>query len=251
MGRLKKLRWSWSGKAVTLDPVEEIKRLLALPIADHLEAAGDAFSAIINERLWEARVDRSGGPFQSFSEFAVAPPPHGLGVRTEPMLLVARNALLARHFYAEWVELLKRHIREPGHPKKVTSEEDFPRRYQVSKSYGSIDRQLITLERNHSGLFTEVCQHLIMPRQAAIKAGLLPDPHAPSRNGACDFEAAKKFKPKAKVKLLRKLFHELGVDAQCTLIANVLEPVLGPDLARRWREAHSNNKQTDGGLPDS
>ena len=117
---------------------------------------------------------KSGRPFDSFAEFAIALPPTGLGVRSLPPLKMLRYALLANGNFAHWTDLLERTAREPGRPtKKLVNDEGFARFYTIPTASTARDRLLLALKRNHPEHFAAVCRLECSPREAGIRAGLV------------------------------------------------------------------------------
>jgi hypothetical protein len=216
------------------DPVKIVQHALSETVSTSVDTMVVALDAIIRDNLWQ--LDR---PFESFGEFAVALPPTGLGIRSERPMKLLRHALLTAGYFAQWTEVLEYVARERGRPRKnLVNDEDFQRFYIVSTASTARDRLLLVLKRDHPEHFAEVCILKVSPRQAGIRAGLITA--GPSRyGGACNIAAAAALKERAQARLLCELFEALCADAQCTLIAGVLEPQLGFGLAERWRAGDS------------
>lgn len=195
-----------------------------------LHAMIDALDAIVCGQLWQ-----QGRPNASFGEFAVALPPAGLGVRSVRPAKLLRHALLASGHFAQWTELLERVRRKPGRPPKtLANDEGFERFYTIPTAATARDRLLLALKHRHPHQFAAVCALECSPREAAIRAGLIKV--APSRyGGVCNIVAAASLKERAQGRLLCDLFNVMSPNAQCALIARVLEPRLGFGLAQRWR----------------
>jgi hypothetical protein len=150
-----------------------------------------------------------------------------------------RHALLSAGYFAQWTEVLERIARERGRPrKKLVNGEDFERFYTVPTASTARDRLLLTLKRDYPEHFAEVCSLRVSPREAGIRAGLITAGSA-RYGGACNIAAAAALKARAQGRLLCELFEAMCADAQCALIARVLEPRLGFGLAQRWREGNS------------
>jgi hypothetical protein len=94
---------------------------------------------------------------------------------------------------------------------------------------------LLGLKR-HPEVLAELCRTKGSIREAAIKAGVIPAEKS-RRYGVCDFAAAKALPQKAQGNLLCDLFNEVGMDAQCRFLASAVEPRLGLELPKRWRNS--------------
>jgi hypothetical protein len=226
------MRWLPIANGSRHDPVRVVQQALSTSPQTRLDTVPDALDAIVGEQLWQV-----GGTFESFAEFAVAKQPAGLGVRSLPPLRLLRYALLSGGHFASWTELLERVAREPGRPpKKLVNGEGFERFYTVPTATTARDRLLLGLKRHHPEHFAAVCALECSPREAAIRAGLIKI-SASHYGGACNIVAAASLKERAQGRLLCDLFSVMSPNAQCTLIARVLEPRLGFGLAQRWRDA--------------
>jgi hypothetical protein len=183
-----------------------------------------------HQSLWQ-----EAGPFETFGDFVVALPPAGLGVHTVRAIKLLRDALLTSRHFAQWTDVLERVARERGRPRKnLANDEDFGRFYTVPTASTAVDRLLLVLKRDYPEQFAEVCALKVSPRQAGIRAGLITA--GSSRyGGACDIAAAAALTQRAQGRLLCELFECVCADAQCALIARILEPRLGFGLAQRWR----------------
>ena len=198
----------------------------------NLESLPAALDAIVDENLW-----REGRPFDCFGEFAVALPPSGLGVRSVRPMKLLRHALLTSGYFAQWTEILEKTVRERGRPrKKLVNDEIFERFYTVPTAATARDRLLLALKRGYPEHFEAVCELRISTREAGLRAGLIRIGPS-SYGGACSIAAAAALRERAQGKLLCDLFGALSANAQCTLIARELEPVLGFGLAQGWRDA--------------
>jgi hypothetical protein len=224
------MRWLPIPNSSRHDPVRVVQQALSASPQAGLDTLLDGLDAILGQVLWQV-----GGKFDTFAEFAIAQQPGGLGVRSLPPLKLLRYALLANSHFASWTELLERVAREPGRPpKKLVNDEGFERFYTVPTATTARDRLLLGLKRHHPEHFAAVCALDCSPREAAIRAGLIKA--GPSLyGGACNIVAAASLKERAQGRLLCDLFNVLSPNAQCTLIARVLEPRLGFGLAERWR----------------
>jgi hypothetical protein len=216
------------------DPVKIVQDTLSETVSLGLECMAVALDQIVGEHLW-----REGRPCESFGDFALAPPPAGLGIRTVRPMKVLRHALLTAGHFAQWTEVLERVARERGRPrKKLVNDEDFQRFYTVPTASTARDRLLLLLKRDYPEHFAAVCALKVSPREAGISAGLIKA-GSWRYGGACDIAAAAALKEHAQGRLLCELFEALCADAQCAVIARVLEPRLGFGLAQRWRAGDS------------
>jgi hypothetical protein len=227
-------RWLSDKTGSRTDPVKIVQSALSETVSMSLDAMVVALDQIVGESLW-----RNGRPFESFGDFAIALPPAGLGIRSVRPMKLLRHALLAGGYFAQWTDVLERTARERGRPrKKLANDEDFERFYTVPTASTARDRLLLLLKRDHPEHFAEVCALKLSPREAGIRAGLITA--GSSRyGGACNIVAAAALKERAQGRLLCELFEALCADAQCALIARVLEPRLGFGLAHRWRDGDS------------
>jgi len=225
----------------TPSEIRLLQRAISHPDAADLSGLVEALDATVQNRLWAEQRAR-GKPFETFSEFVLAPSPAGLGVKSLKPMKFLRQLLIDAAYYEEWTELMERTLRLRGRPsKKPANGEGFARYYPYPESRNSRDYMLLQLKRGHPDEFVNLCRTKGSIREAAIKAGVIVSARTKTlRYGVCDIEAAKRLSETAKPKLLKQLFRELGVDAQCTFIKS-LEAGLGPDLARRWR-AHVLNQ---------
>jgi hypothetical protein len=213
-------------------PVKLVQRALSDVAGSNPNAIIQALDTVIRDRLWQTE-----GQFESFTEFTIALPPSGLGVRSIRPLKLLRYALVAGGHIAEWTEVLERVARLPGRPRKTfVNDEGFQRFYKVPTAATAPDRLLPLLKRNHTKDFAAVCKNECSIRQAGIRAGLIAAP-ASRYGGACNIAAAAALNERAQGRLLCDLFGAMRRNAQCMLIARQLEPHLGFGLAQRWREA--------------
>jgi hypothetical protein len=135
--------------------------------------------------------------------------------------------------------VLERIARERGRPRKnLANDEEFQRFYTVPTASTARHRLLLTLKRDHPEHFAEVCDLKVSPREAGIRVGLIKD-SSWRYGGACNIAMAAALKQRAQGDLLCELFGVMSADAQCALIARVLEPRLGFGLAQRWRDGDS------------
>jgi hypothetical protein len=210
-------------------PICTLQRALAEIAATDKNEAIDALDATVRQSLWGSR-------HQCFADFVLGVRPAGLEVRSLEELEYLRELLLHARYYAEWVELMERTMRQQGRPRKnLTNGEVFPRFYSLDRSPNAQDRMLLNLKNKHPDEFANLCKSKGAIRQAAIKAGVIVVANKKAlRFGVCDVTAASRLSETTKARLLRELFLALGVNAQCTFLKG-LEAGLGPDIARRWR----------------
>ena len=182
--------------------------------------------------------------FETFSEFVLLPSPSGLGVQSIKHLRFLRQLLIDGGHYAEWVEVMERTLRPRGRPRKTLANgDDFCRCYPYPRTRNSRDYMLLALKRHHPEELLSLSKTKGVIRDAAIKVGvIMPARRNGLHYGVCDIEAAKRLHEATKPKLLKDLFRELGVDAQCTFIKG-LETGLGPGscpalAGTRGRPAH-------------
>jgi hypothetical protein len=222
------------------EPVAIVQNAMSNPSKGGLASLSDAFGDIVRGEMWRHAVTAEGDRFQSFGAFAIAASPCGLGIRSRAAASLARHVLLEAQHFAEWTEILERIARKPGRPKTNANDEDF-RFYVVSKAPHAKDRLLLILKNRHPDHFNSVCVGECTPYRAAVNAGevLVGDMSQENKRrlhfGVCDFQAAGHLQPKAQKKFLCAIFRKMHVDAQCSLIANELEPRLGAGLAKEWR----------------
>ena len=226
------MRWLNALTGSQNDPVHVVQRALSEYSDMSLHTMIDALDDVVREQLWQV-----GRPFDSFAEFAIAPPPIGLGVRSLPPLKMLRYALLANGNFAHWTDLLERTAREPGRPRqKLVNDEGFARFYTIPTASTARDRLLLALKRNHPEHFAAVCRLECSPREAGIKAGLIRVGRL-YYGGICDISAAGALREQAQARLLCELFKVMAPNAQCTFIAREIEPRLDAGLAQRWRQS--------------
>jgi hypothetical protein len=216
-------------------PVHTLQRALegAESPASGLDQLLEALDAVLQGRLWEMANEQ----FGSFAEFAIAPAPSGLGASTLSALKLLRHLLLERGHYGTWLDLMERTMHKRGRPaKNLANGEVFGPVYPYPRTRNSRDHMLLTLKRHHPDTFASLCEAKGSIRQAAIKAGVIASQGEQAlRYNVYDVQAARQLRETAKPKLLKELFDDLGLDAQCTFLKG-LESVLGRDLARTWRE---------------
>jgi hypothetical protein len=199
-----------------------------------LDQLHGALEAVMQGRLWETPREEK---FANFTAFAIAPAPAGLGATTLPALKLLRHLLLEQGRYGPWVNLMEQTMHKRGRPtKKFANGEDFGRVYPYPRTRSSRDHMLLTLKRHHPDVFESLCETKGSIRQAAIKVGFIgPRVEQALRYNVYNAQAAQQLRETAKPKLLKELFDDLGLDAQCTFLKG-LEGVLGRELARAWRE---------------
>jgi hypothetical protein len=186
-------------------------------------------------QLWSKVRTPSGSTFDSFASFALGPASRGWGVADQSAARLVRYALLEKKHFREWIELLKEIARKPGNPGNIANGE-CSRFYTVGRSSTCRDRLLLTLEAKDPDAFARVCAGECSPRRAAIDSGLLPPRPVEHIGFQTIVDSALRMNKKAQGKLLKFLFDQMSLDAQCALIANSIEIGLGvPELAKQWR----------------
>ena len=104
------------------------------------------------------------------------------------------------------------------------------------------------LARRHPEIFAELQSGRLSWGDAVRQAGLSKRlPRMRLRYGAINIDALRKLGPSAQGRLLCEAFKNVGTEAHCRLMANVIEPILGPGLAKRWRIHFSHAKSTESG----
>ncbi len=221
------------------DPIKFVQVALTDPKSVGPAALITALDEIVELKLWLSATSASGSPFDSFAEFAVASAPHGLGVRCQVGARLVRHALFEGGHLSQWTDLLEKIARKPGRPTISTNSDDY-RFYTVSRAKTSRDRLLLALKREYHEYYCKVCEGQCSPYRAALDAGLVePNGTTSLWLDVHNHIAAKKLKNKKQARVLRDMFRSSSLDAQCALLANVLDPHLGPDLAKRWRMQHA------------
>ena len=238
---MKRIFSLWNrGQDDPLDPVVVVQKAMANPSARGIGSLFDAFDDIVRGEIWRRVCTAQGDSFESFGGFATAAAPHGLGITSQQNARLAREVLLQAELFAAWTEILELIARKPGRPKISANDGDL-RFYTVSKAPHSRDRLLVLLKNRHPEHFHSVCVGECTPYRAAINAGevIVSDLALSNRRrlhfGVCDLHGAGLLHPKAQKKFLRAVFRKMHVDAQCSLIANELEPRLSAGLAEKWR----------------
>ena len=202
--------------------------------SDNLVAAIDE---IVRSKRWDQRKSAKGVAFTSFGQFAIERRPFGLGVNSREPFRLVRFALVENRHFEELADLLDIASRRRGRPARNLANDEIYFN-KVPTSYNTVDRTVLTLKRSYPHLLAELRASGLTPRQAAIQAGIPVAQSNSMRFGVCDFSKAKNLAETAQGKLLCELFHALPVDAQCALLSRCVEPQLGGDLARKWREKH-------------
>ena len=220
------------------DPIALAQELIAAETGD-ADRLADLVAAICAHGLWKERRRRDGTSFQSLAQFVVTSAPHGLGVRTEVALQKLRIALLTKGLLREWVEVMEGAIRPRGRPKtNIANSEDSPPVFTRSRSTTALDRILPRLMHERPDLFQQVGAGRLTVHQAGIQGGIIRPPIKDKRLrfGVVDWAGLAHVKAAARVRLLCEVFDELGLEAQCALLARRLEGVIGIGLAQQWRD---------------
>jgi hypothetical protein len=158
---------------------------------------------------------------------------------------MVRQALFEYNHFREWTDIMKVAARKPGNPGNDVNCESS-RFYTVDRGSRSRDKLLLLLESQSPPHFERVCNGECSPHRAALEARLI------SRRPKVDtgFEGilwtAHAMKDSAQSKLLKRLFKQSSLYAQCTLIADSVEPKLGiPGLATKWRTIANEATDTE------
>jgi hypothetical protein len=205
--------------------------------AIEMVSVATALDDVIANELWGEIISPTGAAFDSLASFVLTAPPHGVGVSDQSSARMLRQALFEHKHFREWTDIMKVAARRPGNPGNHVNYEGS-RFYTVDRGSRSRDKLLLLLEAQSPRHFTSVCNGECSPHRAAIEAGLIP----PRPKAHTSFESilrtALGMKGKTQGKLLKRLFKELPLDAQCTLIADCIQPKLDMlGLATRWRDA--------------
>jgi hypothetical protein len=226
---------SWIKGNAREEPVRIVQDAIVGMIGAREEGFTAALAKILVDRLWERQADNDAQVFTSFAEFAMAPRPAGLGIRSSPPLKLLRRALLDSGYFPEWIELLKLVMRTPGRPRKSpTNDEAYNRFYTLSTSSTSIDRILLALEEQYPEEYGRVCRRECTPYAAAVRAGLVPRRSSVSQH-PFDIGAISKLSEPRKRQLIRDVFRAVGLNAQCCLLSMDIGPSLDLDLAGLWK----------------
>jgi hypothetical protein len=226
-----------ASRAVEHNSLRIVRRAVATAQAADMISLATAVDEIITHEHWREAISSNDFPFNSFVNYILAAPPHGPGVSDQSAARMVRQALFEYNHFREWTAIMKVAARKPGNPGNGVNCESS-RFYTVDRGSRSRDKLLLLLESQSPAHFERVCNGECSPHRAALEAGLI----SPLKKAHTSFEsilhAAHGMKCKTQTKLLKRLFKELPLDAQCTLIADCMEAKLGsPGLATKWREA--------------
>ena len=215
------------------DPVSVLRRALHGGYVSLLEGIVSAGRDVIDGALWNPQ-----GTFETFGHFAIAAEQEGgLAVRDNVSAALVRKVLLELHCFGEWLFVLRLIARKPGRPRSSALGGEFQPFYRVPTAKTSIDRMLLVLDRDHPDVVQQVIQGELSPTEAARRVGII-EHQAFRYGGVCDLSRAANLSDTAQGKLLCKLFGALGLNAQCALL-HLLEDVMGPGLAKKWRDHHN------------
>ena len=139
-----------------------------------------------------------------------------------------------RKHYAALTDLTELCVREKGRPPKKSAN-DGHFRFLTMSGANRVPRLLLTLKQEHPAEYAAVCAGELTPRQAAIRAGFVSV--GVRRFGVLDLSKVAQLRPQGQGILIRELWDAVALDVQCTFLSRVIEPVLGPELAKRWRQA--------------
>jgi hypothetical protein len=206
---------------------------------DHLSLA-TALDDIVTNKRWQEARSSTGSPFDTFTSFLLDEAPYGLGISDQSVARMVRQALLDHKHFREWTATMKVAARRPGNPGNDVNHESSGF-YTVDRGSTSRDRLLLLLESQSPLYFERVCNGEFSPHRAAIDAGLIAPRPKMHTSLESIFRTAHGMKIKAQSKLLKRLFKELPLESQCTLIADCIEPKLAvAGLATKWREARES-----------
>jgi hypothetical protein len=225
------------GDGVNKNHIATVQRLLAGAAGPDFGAFFPAVHAMVAEKQWEQHS------FPSFSESAVAPLPDGLQIWTLPAAKLIRRGLIETLHYPEWVELLEKIKRPSGAPSRTFAQgEGYFRFYKITRSSSAIDRLLPVLSSGaHPQEYEDVCAGRMSIREAAVKAGILPQGWAARHT--LDFSQFVRWSPEIQANRVADLFRRASLEGQCLFLMQELAS-LGLDLPDIWRRSHRS------GAPD-
>ena len=150
--------------------IEDLRASLARQKEDRFGRHIELLGKTVTGKLWAYRTDASGCTFSGFCDFALYPPPHGLGVRSEQTVDRIKHAPKSLGHLEEWVELLGRIVMEPGRPRKNGTNDANFQFYSLPRSPHGQDRTMLKLKRDRPDLFARVAAAQLTAHQAAIQA---------------------------------------------------------------------------------
>jgi hypothetical protein len=222
-------------------------RKLTRQVADALGASENSpdcatiLSLVVREERWRHLSSSQGKPYEDFGAYACDKVPNGLGVREERRAKLLKTALLMTGQIFAWIAVLERIARPRGRPpENSTLGEDFERFYTLNRSPTATDKIYLALHRQgHMDLLMQIVTGELSAKQAAIKAGLVPESNS-SQGPVCDLPRFRKMSERAQVKWAGRVFCAMPLQAQCTFIERQLGPN-AEELSAQWAARHAPN----------
>jgi hypothetical protein len=219
------------------NPVRLAQKLLANGKAQYSKL-GSSLRVIVSDCLWRHQKTEDGKPFNGFPAFATAAQPYGLGVTTQDAMDEFGTVLKKCGLYGPWRDLLEATTRSRGQPRKnlAVSENKIPI-FKLPTSHTALAKRLMLLSKRHPAIFADLEAGKLSWTEAVDTAGLSSTRRRRTlRMGVWDLERARSLSEGGQIRLLREVFTTMSLDAQCHLLANVVEPATGAsELAARWR----------------
>src|SRR5436190_3738450 len=183
---------------------------------------------------WRYLRSSRGTPYEDFGEYVCDDARYGLGLRDEKAARLLKTALFMHGHVLAWLGVLRRIVRPKGRPPKTpTPGELFVPFYKLSASASATDRIILALaDANRFDLLEEIGAKRLKAKAAGGAAGILNVDH--SRGPACDIARLQTMSNSAKVKWALRVFHTIGIDAQCDFLERVLGSH-GEDVSAQWR----------------
>jgi hypothetical protein len=228
------------------DPVTVAQKLIASGNAVNAEL-NSILGQITSKELWHGRTDANGRPFTNFADFATAAVPHGLGICTQEAMDTFGRHLYKANLYRPWAELLSATTRRRGRPSNNLAEgENRLPTFTLPTSHSATARQVMILARKHPIVFDELSDCQLSLAEAIRKTQAIKrPPQRRLRFGVLDRRGVGKMSRHAQGRLLCELFEEVGLQAQCRLLAKIVGPSLGLDLASEWRAVASRMNSSE------
>jgi AT-hook transcription factor len=228
-------------------------RKLTLQVADALAASENShdcatiLSVVVSEERWRHLSSSQGKPYEDFGAYACDKYPKGLGVRDERRAKLLKTALLMTGQIFAWITVLERIARPRGRPpKNSTLGEGFERFYTLQRSATATDQIYLALHRlGHKDLLAQISTGELSAKQAAIKAGLVPESNS-SQGPVCDLPRFRKMSEKAQAKWAGRVFCAMNLQAQCVFIERQLGRY-AKDLAAQWAARRAPNSGAHSG----
>jgi hypothetical protein len=212
-----------------------LARGIAKGVAQGREGIGTWAASLhefIEHERWRDLRSSQGAEYADFGEIAIDLCPFGLGVRDKYSARVLKQALFMHGHAVRWAEVLVHIARARGRPKNRTAGEGFVPFYSLHRSSTSLDRIVLRLHaEGRVDLLAAIGAKCMSAKAAALEAGFTS---RQPKHGALR-DTTEGVSTRASRKSLRRCFLQAGLEAQCALIANELQPHLGMDLAQRWR----------------